>query len=114
MHEAMAVIHCAYPNQISDQGKNLMGHRFYHGLLPSLCDALGFAMAELPEREQVNMSFDTLYMLAKKMEVHQPSQPHGGWSGPSDAYRAWHKEHLNSKGASPQKKAPTPINLSQE
>ena len=45
-------------------------------------------MAELPEREQVNMSFDTLYTLVKKMEVHQPSWSHGGGgSGPSDVYR---------------------------
>ena len=50
-------------------------------------DALGFAMAELPEREQVNMTFDTLYMLAKKMEVHQHSQSHRGELGSSEAYR---------------------------
>ena len=66
------VICCAYPDQISDQGRNLTRDRFYHGLSPSLHDALGFAMAELPEREQVNMSFDTLYTLAKKMEACQP------------------------------------------
>ena len=29
-------------------------------------------------------------------------------------FRAWHKEHLNSKGVGPQKKAPTPTNLPQE
>ena len=44
-------------------------------------------MAELLEREQVNMNFDTLYMLAKKMEACQPSQSHRGGSGPSEAYR---------------------------
>ena len=27
-------------------------------------------MADLPEREQADTSFDTLYHLAKKMEVH--------------------------------------------
>ena len=87
IHEAIAVIHCTYPDWISDQGKNLTQDRFHHRLSPSLCDALGFAMTELPEREKVNMSFDTLYMLAKKMEVHQPSRSHRGRSGPSDAYR---------------------------
>ena len=139
-------------------------------------------MAELPKREQVNMSFDTLYTLAKKLEAQQPLQPHRGRSGPSHAYpvptgwvatledqelfppdpeardpeppefnqieglsvrmtqamnhfqqeecqcfvcgatdhfgrdclyhqtfHALHKEHLNSKGAGPQKKAPTLI-----
>ena len=151
-------------------------------------------MAELPEREQVNMSFDTLYTLTKKMEVHQPSRSHRSGSGSFEAYRdkyrrypkpvgrvatledeelfppdpeardveppkidqieglsvrmtqamnhyqreecccfvcsvmdhfaldcphhktfrAWHKEHLNSKGAGLQKKATTPANLSQE
>ena len=44
-------------------------------------------MAQLPEREQVNMSFDTLYTLTKKMEAHQPSWSHRGRSSPSDAYR---------------------------
>ena len=34
IHEAMAVIHHTYPDQISDQGKNLMRNRFYHGLSP--------------------------------------------------------------------------------
>ena len=44
-------------------------------------------MAELPEREQVNTSFDTLYMLTKKMEAQQPSCPHRSGPGSSDAYR---------------------------
>ena len=44
-------------------------------------------MAELPEREQVNMSFDTLYKLTKKMEACQPLRSHRGRSGPSKAYR---------------------------
>ena len=36
---------------------------------PSLRDALSFAMADLPEREQADTSFDTLYHLAKKLEA---------------------------------------------
>ena len=151
-------------------------------------------MAELPEREQVNMIFNTLYTFAKKMEVQQPLWSHRDGPGPFDAYRdkyrryptsagqvatlkdeelflpdpkvrdaepsefdqteglsvrmtqamnhfqweesqcfvcgamdhfardcphcetfrAWHKEHLNSKGAGPQEKAPTPTNPPQE
>ena len=78
IHEAVAVICHMYPDQISDQGKNLTQDWFYHGLSPSLCDALRFAMAELPEKEQVNMSY-------QKDEV--PLQPHRGGSGPFDAYR---------------------------
>ena len=31
-----------------------------------------------------------------------------------ETFSAWHKEHLNSKGAGPQKKAPAPTDLSQE
>ena len=156
--------------------------------MPSLWDALGFVMAELPQREQAGTSFDMLYVLAKKMEVQQPSRPHRSESGSSDTYRdkysrypapsgwvamlveeellppepelpdseapkpdvikglslrmtqvmnhyqrkechcfmcgatehfardyphwetfcTWHKEHLNSKGAGPQEKVPTP------
>ena len=55
--------------------------------MPSLQDALGFAMAELPKREQAGTSFDILYMLAKKMEVQKPSHLHRSRSGSSDAYR---------------------------
>ena len=64
-----------------------MWDQFYHGLTPSLQDALGFAMAELPEREQASASFDTLYMLAKKMEARQSSHPPRSRSGSSDTYR---------------------------
>ena len=47
-------------------------------LAPSLRDTLEFTVAELPEREQASASFDTLYTLAKKMEVCQPSCMHRG------------------------------------
>ena len=83
----MAVIRCTYPDWVTDQGKNLAQDQFYHGLTPSLQDALGFVMAELPEREQAGTSFDTLYMLAKKMEARQPSCTHRSRSGSSDASR---------------------------
>ena len=43
---------------------------FYYGLIPSLRDVLSFTMADLPEREQADTSFDTLYHLAKKLEAH--------------------------------------------
>ena len=76
IHEVMAVICRTYPDRISDQGKNLMQDRFYHGLPPSLHDTLGLTIAELPEREQVNTNFDSLYTLARKVEVPQPSQSH--------------------------------------
>ena len=67
IHEAMAVICHTYLDWVTDQGKNLAQDQFYNGLTPSLQDALWFVMAELPEREQTGTSFDTLYMLAKKM-----------------------------------------------
>ena len=98
IHEAVAVSRCAYPDQISDQGKNLMQDLFYHGLTPSLHNALGFTMAELPKREQLNMSFDTLYMLAKKMEVCQTSWSHRGGSSPSDAYRDKYRRYPTPVG----------------
>ena len=98
IHEAVAVICHAYPDWISDQGKKLMQDRFYHGLLPSLCDALGFAMAELPKREQVNMSFDTLYTLAKKIEAHQPSRPPRRGSGSSKGNRNKYRRYPTPTG----------------
>ena len=60
------------PTQTGSQtkGRTWHGIDFYHGLAPSLENALGFMMAELPEREQAGTSFGTLYMLAKKMEAH--------------------------------------------
>ena len=72
IHEAVVIFRHAYPDQDMDQGKNLAQDQFYHGLSHSLCVALRFAMVELPEREQANTSFDTLYMLTKKMEAWQP------------------------------------------
>ena len=87
IHRAVAVIHHAYPDRVTNQGKNLARDQFYHGLSPSLCNTLRFTMVELPKREQVNTSFDMLYMLAKKMEARQPSHPHKSWPGSSDAYR---------------------------
>ena len=47
-------------------------------------------MADLPGQEQVNTSFDTLYMLAKKLEVRQPSHSHKAGSGSTNTYRDWY------------------------
>ena len=72
VHEAVAVVKHAYPDQVPNEGEGLRRDRFYYGLTPSLRDALSFAMADLPEREQADTSFDTLYHLAKKLEArHQ-------------------------------------------
>ena len=72
VHEAVAVVKCAYPDQVPNEGEGLRRDRFYHGLIPSLRDALSFAMADLLEREQVDTSFDMLYHLAKKLDArHQ-------------------------------------------
>ena len=73
VHEAVAVVKHAYPDQMPNEGEGLRRDRFYYGLTPSLRDALSFAMADLPEREQADTSFDTLYHLAKKLKAwHQP------------------------------------------
>ena len=63
IHEAVAVICHAYP-----EGKNWVCDKFYYGL--------EFMPVELLEREQVGASFDTLYMLAKKMEACQSTHTH--------------------------------------
>ena len=65
IHDAVAVIHRAYPERLPDQGRDLKKDCFYHGLYPYLHDALNFAMVELPEREQARPTFDTLYTLQK-------------------------------------------------
>ena len=69
IHDAVAVIHHAYPECLPDQGRDLKKDHFYHGLCPYLHDAPSFAMAELPEREQACPTFDTLYTLAKRLEA---------------------------------------------
>ena len=73
VHEAVAVVKRAYPDQVPNEGEGLRRDRFYYGLTPCLRDVLSFTMADLPEREQADTSFDTLYHLAKKLEArHQP------------------------------------------
>ena len=67
IHEAVVVIRHAYPEQLTNQDKNFLRDCFYNGLLPSLHEALGFAVADLLEREQTHTTFDTLYTLARKM-----------------------------------------------
>ena len=79
VHEAVAVVKCAYPDQVPDEGEGLRRDRFYYGLIPSHRDMLTFVMADLPEREQADTGFDTLYHLAKRLEVHH--QPHNTTKG---------------------------------
>ena len=69
VHEAVTVVKHAYPNQVPNKGVGLRRDHFNYGLTPSHRDALSFAMADLPEREQADTSFDTLYHLAKKLEA---------------------------------------------
>ena len=51
VHEVVAVVKCAYPDQVPNEGESLRRDRFYYGLIPSLRDMLSFTMANLPERE---------------------------------------------------------------
>ena len=85
IHEAVVVIRHAYLERLTNQDKNFLRDHFYNGLLPSLREALGFAVADLLEREQTCTTFDTLYTLARKMEVHQSN--HNFMGAPSDGYR---------------------------
>ena len=90
IHEAVAVIHRAYPEHLPDQGWDLKKDRFSCGLCPYLHNALSFAMAELPKRDQACPTFDTLYTLAKKLEVGQPA--HMCWyTSSSEMYREKHR-----------------------
>ena len=52
IHEAVAVIRRAYPERLTNQDKNFLHNCFYNGLLPSLREALGFAVADLPEKNK--------------------------------------------------------------
>ena len=97
IHEAVAIIHRAYPDHLADRGRDLKKDCFYQGLCPYLHDTLSFVMAELPEREQARPTFDTLYMLAKKLEVGQPVHAH--WYTPSsEVYRDKHRCYVVPTG----------------
>ena len=89
IHEAMAVIQWVYLERLTNQDKNFLHDHFYNGLLPSLREALGFTVADLPEREQTRTTFDTLYTLARKMEARQSN--HRGV--PSDGYRDRYQQY---------------------
>ena len=67
IHEAVAIPHQPHTEHVSDQRKNLRWDRLNHGILPHLRNVLGFAMADLPEREQADTSFDTLYTLVRRL-----------------------------------------------
>ena len=71
IHDTVAMIRHTYPECLPDRGRDLKKDHFYHGLCLYLHDALSFAMAELPERDQAHPTFDTLYTLAKKLEAGQ-------------------------------------------
>ena len=90
IHEAVVVICHAYPGHLPDRGQHLKKDRFYHGLCPYLHDALSFAMAELPEREQAHPTFDTLYTLTKKLEVGQLVHT-CRYTSSSETYREKHR-----------------------
>ena len=97
IHEVVAVICQAYPDCLPDRGRDLKKDHFYHGLCPYLHDVLSFAMAEIPKREQARLTFDTLYTLAKKLEVGQPVHTHW-YTTSSDAYRDKHRHYLMPAG----------------
>ena len=97
MRKVVAVICRVYPECLLDRGWDLKKDCFYHGLCPYLHDALSFAMAELPEREQAHVTFDTLYTLAKKLEVGQPAHMHW-YTSSSEVYRNKHGHYLTLAG----------------
>ena len=91
VHEAVAVVRGAYPDQVPNEGEGLRwDHASTTGLIPSLRDVLSFAMADLPEREQADTSFDTLYHLAKK-------------SGSAPPTAQWHDKRRKLQHMSPTK-----------
>ena len=97
IHEAVAVICQAYPDHLADMGWDLKKDHFYHGLCPYLYDALSFAMAELPKREQAHPTFDTLFTLAKKLEAGQLARAHR-YTPSSEVYRDKHRHYVVPTG----------------
>ena len=97
VEEYMLCIHEAVVDHLLDRGQDLKKDRFYHGLCPYLHDALSFAMAELPKRQQACPTFDILYTLAKKLKVGQPART-CQYTTSSEAYRDKHRHYLMLMG----------------
>ena len=92
IHKVVTVIHRTYPECLPDRGRDLKKDCFYHGLCPYLHDAVSFAMAELPEREQAHPTFNTLYTLTKKLEAGQPVHM-CQYTSSSEMYREKHRHY---------------------
>ena len=92
IHDTVMVIQCAYLEHLPNQGRDLKKDHFYHGLRSYLHDALSFAMAELPKREQAHPTFDTLYTLAKKLEAGWPVRA-CRYAPSSEPYREEHRHY---------------------
>ena len=54
-------------------------------------------MAELPKRKQAHPTFDTLYMLAKKLEAGQPAHARQ-YTPSSEVYRYKHRCYIMQMG----------------
>ena len=91
IHDPIVVIYSVYPERLPDRGRDLKKDHFYHGLHLYLHDALSFAMAELPKREQAHPTFDGLYTLAK-LEAGQLGCT-CRYTPSSDAYREKHRHY---------------------
>ena len=65
--------------------------------MPYHHDALSFAMAELPKREQACPTFDTLYTLTKKLEAGQLACTHR-YTPSSNVYRKKHRHYPTPAG----------------
>ena len=92
IHDAIVVICRMYPECLPDWGRDFKKDHFYHGLHPYLHDALNFAMAELPKREQAHPTFDTLYTLTKMLEAGQLART-CLYALSSNVYRGKHRHY---------------------
>ena len=97
IHDTIVGIRLVYLECLPDWGRELKKDHFYHGLCPYLHDALSFAMAELPKREQACPTFDTLYTLAKKLEAGKPVRTHR-YTPSSYIYREKHRYYTAPAG----------------
>ena len=92
VHEAVAVVKCAYPDQVPNEGEGLRRDCFYYGLVPTLKDMLSFAMADFWRENKQTLAFDALYHLAKKLEAcHQPRSTTRGGILTHDPHKGYRK-----------------------
>ena len=96
IHEAVAVICRAYPDHLPDRGRDLKKDASITDCAPTSMMPLALLWQSCL-REQAHPTFDTLYMLAKKLEAGQLARAYR-YTPSSEVYRDKHRRYAVPTG----------------